>query len=79
MLERFLFVGRYNSKVDYIYHGTSENGVWLSKEEILDYLVKNSELNKDSYRATLPIGRMTIQAWNISKKGNNEHKRGSYK
>jgi len=76
LLERFLFVGRYNSKVDYIYHGTSENGVWLSKEEILDYLVKNSELNKDSYRATLPIGRMTIQAWNISKKGNNEHKRG---
>lgn len=76
LLERFLFVGRHNSIVDYIYHGTSENGVWLSKEEILDYLIKNSELNKDTYRATLPIGRMTIQAWNISRSGNTEHKRG---
>lgn len=76
LLERFLFVGRHNSIVDYIYHGTSENGVWLSKEEILDYLIKNSELNKDSYRATLPIGRMTLQAWNISRKGNTEQKRG---
>jgi len=76
LLERFLFVGRHNSIVDYIYHGTNENGVWLSKEEILDYLIKNSELNKDSYRATLPIGRMTLQAWNISRKGNTEDKRG---
>lgn len=30
LINHFLFEGRHNSKVDYIYHGTYEKGVWIS-------------------------------------------------
>ncbi|WP_414045961.1 hypothetical protein ACMGE5_06450 [Macrococcus equi] len=85
ILERFIFQGASKNKslnneplpmVDYVYHGNSEGGVWLSKEEIIDYHITNSNLNLENPKATLPVGRMTLQAWNISKEGKTEHKRG---
>lgn len=40
IITRILFDGEYKNlpSVDYVYHGTVENGVWASKKEILNYL-----------------------------------------
>lgn len=70
LIERFLFVGRHNSKVDYIYHGNILDGYWLSTEEIIEMNMEN--LKKDS----LHVGKLSLQSWNISRKGTSEHKRG---
>lgn len=86
ILERFIFQGASkiendsNSsplpQVDYVYHGNSDSGVWLSREEIINFHILNSSLNNNNPIAALPLGRMTLQAWNISKEGKTEHKRG---
>lgn len=75
LIRRFLFEGKYGSKVDYIYHGTVKNGSWISAKSIIDYQIKNSVKYGNS---CLVVGKMTIQAWNISKKGTDagEKKRG---
>jgi hypothetical protein len=73
LIERALFVGKHNSNVDFVYHGTYKQGRWISKKEAIDFLVKASPKSK---RATLTIGRLTVQPWNVSLNGNNEHKRG---
>lgn len=70
LIRRFLFVGRHNSKVDYVYHGNENNGYWVSTKEIIDFNVKNSK------GKGLHVGKLSLQAWNVSKKGNTEHKRG---
>ena len=76
LLRRFIFEGRHNSIVDFVYHGTEVDGVWLSAEEILDFQIKNSALRCENNISALPIGRLTTQPWNVSRNGNNEHKRG---
>lgn len=73
LIERFVFVGKYNSKVDFIYHGTPLSGSWISKETVLDFHANNK--NKKS-KSCLSVGRMSIQVWNVSQEGNTEHKRG---
>lgn len=73
LIERALFVGKYNSEVDFVYHGTYKQGRWISKKEVIDFLVKQTP---KSGRACLTIGSLTVQAWNVSLKGNTEHKRG---
>lgn len=75
LIEHFLFEGRHGSEVDYIYHGTYKCGTWISKQKIIEYNLNNSNINADVGRC-LSVGRMSIQSWNISKKGNSEHKRG---
>lgn len=70
LIKRFLFTGRYNSKVDYIYHGNVLNGFWVSAQEIIDLNIKESK------GKGLHVGKLSLQAWNISKGGNTEHKRG---
>jgi len=70
LIQRFLFVGRHNSRVDYIYHGNLLNGFWISSKEIIDLNMKNSK------GKGLHIGKLSLQAWNVSKKGTSEHKRG---
>lgn len=74
LIEHFLFVGRHNSKVDYFYHGTPTYGTWISANKILEYQLKNSK--KHSNRGCLYCGKMTVQVWNRSINGKNEHKRG---
>lgn len=76
LIEHFLFVGRHGSKVDYIYHGTPQSGVWVSKKEIIDYQLKESSNKITNRSAALMVGKMTLQSWNISKKGTSEKKRG---
>lgn len=73
LIERALFVGKYNSNVDFVYHGTYKQGRWISKKEVIDFLVKQQP---KSNRACLTIGSLTVQAWNVSLSGNTEHKRG---
>lgn len=70
LIKKFLFTGRHNSKVDYVYHGNSSNGFWVSAKEIIDFNIKESK------GKGLHVGKLSLQAWNVSKKGNTEHKRG---
>ena len=72
LLNRALFVGKYKSVVDFVYHGTYRQGRWISKEEIISYQLGLLP----SGRACFNCGNLTIQAWNISSKGNTEDKRG---
>lgn len=72
LIERFVFVGKYNSTVDFIYHGNIENGVWLSKTEIIDFLINTNKKSK----STLNISRLSFQSWNLSLSGNTERNRG---
>mgnify|MGYP000152198139 FL=1 len=37
LLKHYLLVGNHDSKVDYIYHGTIENGLWTSSDAVIDY------------------------------------------
>lgn len=73
LIERALFVGKYNSDVEFVYHGTYKQGRWISKKEVIDFLVKQQPKTN---RACLTIGSLTVQAWNVSLRGNTEHKRG---
>lgn len=73
LINRALFVGKYNSDVDFVYHGTYKQGRWISKKEVIDFQLNR---NAKSDRACFKLGSLTIQAWNISSKGNTEHKRG---
>jgi len=40
LIERALFTGKYNSDVNFVYHGTYKQGRWISKKEVIDFLVK---------------------------------------
>lgn len=73
LIERALFVGKHNSNVDFVYHGTYKQGRWISKKEVIEFLVKQKP---KSNRACFTIGSLTVQAWNVSLKGNTEKKRG---
>lgn len=75
LLRHFLFEGHYNSQVDFIYHGTPLTGTWIMDKDIINYQL-NNPLRKESNRSCLSVGRMTIQPWNVSKKGTSEKKRG---
>lgn len=74
LIDRFLFVGNYNSSVDFIYHGTYKSGTWISKNEIIKFI--KMKVNSKN-QACLSIGFLTIQSWNVSKNGKNERKRGN--
>lgn len=76
LVERFLFLGRHNSNVDFLYHGTTLDGTWISKDKIIDFQLKNPSRNDRKQRKTLSVGRLGIQSWNISQKGTSEKKRG---
>lgn len=73
LIERALFIGKYNSNVDFVYHGTYKQGRWISKKEVIDFLVKQQP---KSSNACLTIGSLTVQPWNVSLSGSNENKRG---
>ena len=64
IIKRALFLGKTNSEVHYIYHGTIINGVWISQKELLDY-----NLNYPLYNSTFNVGRMSFQIYNADKKG----------
>ena len=74
LLKHFLFIGRHNSNVDYIYHGSPENGRWISSKKVLEFQLENSNIGQN--KACFYCGRMTLQIWNSSLKGTQEKKRG---
>lgn len=73
LLKHVLFEGRFNSCVDFIYHGTYKNGRWISKEEVINYQMN---LHNTDSNACLKLGNLSAQAWNVSQKGTSEKKRG---
>lgn len=73
LIERVLFVGRHNSKVDYIYHGTAISGKWISANELIEYQINNPKQLGSSLAV---LGRMNLQVWNRSLTGNSDKKRG---
>lgn len=73
LIERVLFVGRHNSKVDYIYHGTALSGKWISANELIEYQLNNPKKIGQSLAA---LGRMNLQVWNRCLKGEHDEKRG---
>jgi hypothetical protein len=73
LINRAVFVGKYNSDVDFVYHGTYRQGRWISKKEVIDFQLVQT---KKSDRACFKLGNLTIQAWNVSLEGKTEKKRG---
>lgn len=76
LINRFLIKGlKSDSSPDYMYYGTSEEGVVVDANDALDWL--SDDANENS-RSPLPIGRLTFQAWNRNINGGNksEKKRG---
>lgn len=61
LFEKILFVGNLDTsvRVDAIYHGNSEEGLWATSSEIIDYLL-NSQGNPNS----LHFSKLTYQVWN---------------
>ncbi|SCY26738.1 hypothetical protein [Alkaliphilus peptidifermentans] len=76
ILSRAIFEGNNSSKVDYVYHGRPEDGVWISKKEILEFNIQNPKSKNIRNVPTLSVGRLSVQAWNVSLNGKNEKKRG---
>lgn len=76
ILNRVIFEGKNCSKVDYVYHGTPLNGVWLSKQEIIGFNIQKSKAKDTKNSAVLTVGRLTVQPWNSDLTGNNAKKRG---
>ena len=73
LIERILFVGRHDSKVDYIYHGTPTSGKWISSDELIEFQINNpAPLGS----ALAKLGRMNLQVWNRSSTGGSDQKRG---
>src|SRR5690554_6676040 len=52
------------------------NGSWITSDKVVQYQLDNTRSKNPKDRSCLSVGRMTLQAWNVSKKGTNEHKRG---
>lgn len=75
LLNRFVINGSKSiESPDFIYYGKVTNGCWAKKEDILKWLLDKT----NESTGTIPLGRLTFQAWNRNLKGGNksEHKRG---
>lgn len=74
MFERFIFVGNLEDaiRVDYVYHGTPQKGVWASRDEIYQYLTDKSFSNESVH-----FSQLTYQVWNrnINRNPNTENRR----
>jgi len=72
IIYRVIISGAYDDKVDYIYYGEANNGVWCKAIDAVKYLSK-----KENTRAAVHIGNLSFQAWNRATfGGKSEHKRG---
>lgn len=72
IIYRVLVSGAYDDKVDYIYYGEPNNGIWCKALDAVKYL--SHTYNK---RATICIGNLSFQARNrATYGGKSENKRG---
>ncbi len=72
-IERFVVLGpKSNQKPDYVYYGDPKKGYWAKSNKVIEYLSKTNS------RSTIPVGKLTFQAWNraMKKDSKSEHKRG---
>lgn len=76
ILNRAIFEGKNNSKVEYVYHGNPLNGVWISKQEVLEFNIQNTKPRDTKRAAAIYVGRLTVQPWNPSLEANVEDRRG---
>lgn len=70
LIDRFLFTGRFDISVDYVYYGNEEKGVWASKEELMPYLTK-----KGTGKNSIYIGILTFQTYGRSLQGKDDNRR----
>ena len=73
LIRRFLIEGvKSHSSAEFIYYGTVKKGTVCRTEEVLNWV------SKQKAKGILPIGRLTLQAWNRNLKGKkrSEKKRG---
>lgn len=77
LINHVLFIGKNNSRVDYIYYGTPTDGVLISAKEIIEYNIENP-IPRNGKEPAFLIGRMSLQSWNVSLQGTaaGEKKRG---
>jgi len=61
LIKRFLLEGITRNSVDFIFYGNSEAGLWALSEEVLELLCSEKY---ESKRITLPVGGLSLQAWN---------------
>lgn len=76
LIERFVIKGsKSNSTPDYLYYGTPERGIVVKAEHVLTWL---SDDKNEKTSSSIPIGRLTFQAWNRNINGGDksENKRG---
>lgn len=61
LIKRFIFKGINddNPSVDITYHGTINEGIWVTKDEITDYLINETQTRKGIHFSSL-----TYQVWN---------------
>lgn len=73
-INRILFEGEYYNlpKVDYIYYGNLNNGIWASRTQILNYMIKNNIFSN-----SIHISKIYYQSLqrNLSNKPQNEFRR----
>lgn len=68
-LDRFLFVGNVGTTTtDMVYHGTIDEGLWASRDEIMNY-IKNNSISANA----LHFGPLTYQVWGRNEKGTAVH------
>jgi len=75
LVERFVITGsKSKSSPDYVYYGDRNNGYWKKTEEVVRWLCDESNESD----GTIPVGKLTFQAWNRNINGGNksEKKRG---
>lgn len=70
LIDRFLFTGRFDISVDYVYYGNEEKGVWASKEELMPHIIKTGTGKNSIY-----IGILTFQTYGRSLQGKDDKRR----
>ena len=73
LIKRFVITGpKSNKEPDLIYYGTINEGFFCKSNRAIKLL------NSSKSKSTIPIGKLTFQAWNraIKKGSRSEHKRG---
>lgn len=63
IIKRAVFLGKSNKEVHYIYHGTTINGVWISQNELINYILENP-LDTSVFN----VGRLSFQIYNADLK-----------
>lgn len=75
LIKRFLITGlKSEISPDFIYYGSVDEGVCISAKYALEWLCDD----KNESNSSIPVGRLTFQAWNRNINGGDksEHKRG---